>query len=103
LYQAEVAAAAPQRTAARFWLGKRAPSRGDAADAEAGWVALAHEDSIGYYGLPARREVALPPLRLAAPPPPPPPPAVAAWLGRLDTLELAGLDSAAEAEVRMML
>src|SRR5256885_1525039 len=32
-----------------------------------------------------------------------PPPAVAAWLGRLDTLELAGLDSAAEAEVRMML
>src|SRR5439155_1525728 len=41
--------------------------------------------------------------RLAAPPPPPPPPAVAAWLGRLDTLELAGLDSAAEAEVRMML
>ena len=47
--------------------------------------------------------MALPPLRLAAPPPPPPPPAVAAWLGRLDTLELAGLDSAAEAEVRMML
>ena len=103
LYQAEVAAAAPQRTAARFWLGKLALSRGDTADAEAAWVALAHEDSIGYYGLRARREVALPPLRLAAPPPPPPPPAVAAWLGRLDTLELAGLDSAAEAEVRMML
>ena len=103
LYQAEVAAAAPQRTAARFWLGKLALSRGDTADAEAAWVALAHEDSIGYYGLRARREVALPPLRLAAPPPPPPPPAVAAWLGRLDTLELAGLDSAAETEVRMML
>src|SRR5207245_905881 len=78
LYQAEVAAAAPQRTAARFWLGKLALSRGDTADAEAAWVALAHEDSIGYYGLRARREVALPPLRLAAPPPPPPPPAVAA-------------------------
>src|SRR5439155_906288 len=68
LYQAEVAAAAPQRTAARFWLGKLALSRGDTADAEAAWVALAHEDSIGYYGLRARREVALPPLRLAAPP-----------------------------------
>src|SRR3989475_3952856 len=103
LYQAEGAAAGPQRTAARFWLGKLALSRGDPADAEAAWVALAHEDSIGYYGLRARREVALPPLRLAAPPPPPPPPAVAAWLGRLDTLELARLDSAAGAEGRMML
>src|SRR3989475_6087230 len=102
LYQAEVAAAAPQRTAARFWLGKLALSRGDTADAEAAWVALAHEDSIGYYGLRARREVALPPLRLAAPPPPPPPPAVAAWLGRLDTLGLPGLDSAAEAGGRLV-
>src|SRR2546427_10662077 len=102
LYQAEVAAAAPQRTAARFWLGKLALSRGDTADAEAGWVALAHEDSIGYYGLRARREVALPPLRLAAPPPPPPPPAVAAWLGPPRTPGLARPPSAAGAEGRLM-
>src|SRR5206468_3081053 len=98
--QAEVAAAAPQRTAARFWLGKLALSRGDTATAEATWTALAHEDSIGYYGLRARRAVALPPLRLAAPPLPAPPPAVATSLARLDTLVLAGLDTAAEAEVR---
>src|SRR2546427_4539864 len=103
LYQAEVAAAAPQRTAARFWLGKLALSRGDTADAEAAWVALAHEDSIGYYGLRARREVALPPLRLAAPPPPPPPPAVAAWLRRPRTPEPARPDNAAGNEGRLML
>src|SRR5438477_6561768 len=103
LYQAEVATAAPQRTAARFWLGRLALSRGDTAAAEAAWVALAHEDSIGYYGLRARRAVALPPLRLAAPPLPAPPPAVATSLARLDTLVLAGLDTAAEAEVRTVL
>src|SRR5437660_462307 len=96
LYQAEVATAAPQRTAARFWLGRLALSRGDTAAAEAAWVALAHEDSIGYYGLRARREVALPPLRLAVPPLPAASPAVAASLARLDTLVLAGLDTAAD-------
>src|SRR5207247_1221176 len=95
--------AAPERTAARFWLGKLALSRGDTATAEATWTALAHEDSIGYYGLRARRAVALPPLRLAAPPLPAPPPAVATSLARLDTLVLAGLDTAAEAEVRTVL
>src|SRR6266567_4448573 len=35
LYQAEVATAAPQRTAARFWLGRLALLRGDTAAAEA--------------------------------------------------------------------
>jgi soluble lytic murein transglycosylase len=103
LYQAEVAAAGPQRTAARFWLGRLALARGDTADAEATWAALAREDSIGYYGLRARREAALPPLRLVAPPAPAPSPAVAAALARLDTLGLAGLDSAAEAEVHALL
>src|SRR5207248_2133919 len=86
LYQAEVATAAPQRTAARFWLGRLALLRGDTAAAEAAWVALAHEDSIGYYGLRARREGPLPPLRLAAPPLPAPSPAVAASLARPDPL-----------------
>ena len=103
LYQAEVATAAPQRTAARFWLGRLALLRGDTAAAEAAWVALAHEDSIGYYGLRARREVPLPPLRLSAPPLPAASPAVAASLARLDTLVLAGLDTAAELEVRAIL
>src|SRR5207237_219372 len=94
LYQAEVATAAPQRTAARFWLGRLALLRGDTAAAEAAWVALAHEDSIGYYGLRARREVPLPPLRLAAPPLPAPSQPFAASLGRLDPPVLPGLDPA---------
>src|SRR5205807_2051487 len=61
------------------------------------------EDSIGYYGLRARREVGLPPLTIRAAQVPPPAPAVAAALGRIDTLILAGLDSAADDEVRAVL
>src|SRR2546430_828557 len=85
LNPAEVATAAPQRTAARFWLGRLALLRGDTAAAEAAWVALAHEASIGYYGLRARREVPLPPLRLSAPPLPAASPAGAASLARPGT------------------
>jgi len=103
LFRGEVAAAGPQRMSARFWLGKVALLAGDTAAGRALWRALAHEDSVGYYGLRARREVDLPPLRIAAAPLPPPSPAVAASLGRLDTLVLAGLDSAAQAEVRAIL
>ena len=103
LYQAEVAAAAPQQTAARFWLGKVARARGDTARATKTWRALAREDSIGYYGLRARREVDLPPLRIAAPLLPAPPAAVVTSLARLDTLVLTGLDTAAAAEVRAIL
>ena len=103
LFQAEVAAAGPQRTTARFWLGKLTLLAGDTAGARATWLALVREDSIGYYGLRARREVDLPPLRIAAAPPPAPSPAVATSLGRIDTLLLAGLDTAAQAEVRAVL
>jgi soluble lytic murein transglycosylase len=103
LFQAEITANAPQRLGARFWLGKVALLGGDTAAARATWLALAREDSIGYYGLRARREVDLPPLRIAAAPLPSPSPAVAASLGRLDTLVLAGLDSAAATEVRAIL
>ena len=107
LYQAEIDAAGPQRTAARFWVGKMAEARGDSAQARSIWLALAREDSLGYYGMRARRETGLPPLAFAAPvvsPTPPPAPAeVAAGLARIDTLLLAGLDSEAQAEVRVVL
>src|SRR5256886_5864106 len=103
LYRAEVAAGAPQRMSARFWLGKLALESGDSAGARASWFALAREDSIGYYGLRARREVILPPLRFAAAPPPAPSATIATTLGRVDTLLLAGLDTAAQVEVRTIL
>src|SRR3989442_9747181 len=69
------------------------------------WIGLPppQEDSSGYWGGRPRGDVAPPPLRLAAPPLPPSPPAVATSFGRLDTLLLAGLDSAADAEVRTVL
>ena len=103
LFRAEVVAGGPQRTTARFWLGKLTLLAGDTAGARATWLALVREDSIGYYGLRARREVDLPPLRIAAAPLPGPSPAVATWFGRVDTLLLAGLDTAAQAEVRAVL
>src|SRR5205823_1981157 len=95
LFRAEVAAGAPQRMSARFWLGKLALLSGDTAGARTAWLTLAREDSIGYYGLRARREVDLPPLRFAPAPAPAPAPsaAISAALGRVDTLLLAGLDT----------
>jgi soluble lytic murein transglycosylase len=105
LYQGEVTAGGPQRTGARFWLGKVMLARGDSAGARAVWRALAREDSLGYYGLRARRETDLPPLAVVAPSAalPPTPTGVAGGLARLDTLLLAGLDSEAQLEVRAVL
>ncbi len=107
LYQSEIDASGPQRTAARFWLGKMAEARGDSTKARAIWLALAREDSLGYYGMRARRETGLAPLAFVVPPvtstTPPPPPAVLSGLARIDTLLLAGLDSEAQAEVRVVL
>jgi soluble lytic murein transglycosylase len=77
--------------------------RGDTLAARTTWRALALEDSVGYYGVRARRETDLPPLRLVAAPLPAAPPAMAQVLGRLDTLILAGLDSEARSEVRYIL
>jgi soluble lytic murein transglycosylase len=104
-YQSEVDAAGQQRTAARFWLGKLAQQRGDSTRAGTVWVALAREDSLGYYGMRARQETGLGPLTFAPlpSPSPTPPPAVLAGLARIDTLLLAGLDSEAQAEVRVVL
>src|SRR5207247_709998 len=83
LFRSEVAANAPQRMGARFWLGKLALLGGDTAAARATWVALAREDSIGYYGFRARREVDLPPLRIATAALPAPSAAVAFGVDQL--------------------
>jgi soluble lytic murein transglycosylase len=103
LYQAEIDAAGAQRTAARFWLGRIAQVRGDSGKARDIWRALAREDSIGYYGMRARKEAGLGPLTFAPPSSAAAPAAVVAGLARIDTLLLAGLDSEAQAEVRVVL
>ena len=105
LYEAEMnVTGSTQRTAARFWLGKMLGARGDSSRAREIWTALAREDSLGYYGLRARRETRLPPLSFAAPPAPlVAPPAAVAGLARIDTLLLAGLDTEAQAEVRVVI
>jgi soluble lytic murein transglycosylase len=80
-------------------------ARGDTAGSRTIWRALARDDSLGYYGLRARRETDLPPLAIVPPlaTVPPAPASVAAGLARLDTLALAGLDSEAQIEVRALL
>jgi len=100
LYRGEMDAGGLQRLAASFWLGAIARRRGDSALAQATWTALARDDSLGYYGLRARREAGLPAPTVPDPARPAPPPQVEAGLARLDTLVLAGLDSEARAEVR---
>jgi soluble lytic murein transglycosylase len=79
--------------------------RGDSGKARGIWLALAREDSLGYYGMRARQEAGLGPLSFVTPQsaPAPAPAAVVAGLARIDTLLLAGLDSEAQAEVRVVL
>jgi soluble lytic murein transglycosylase len=100
-FQGEVTAGPGAHGAARYWLAKIAAAQGDTAAANAQWTALAHSDSISYYGLRARRAAGLPPLTVgdgtdSARP------VVTAGLARLDTLRLAGLDSEADAQVRAL-
>ncbi len=99
LYQTEVVVSGTQRLAARYWLGRVALARRDSPSARALWGALAHDDSLSYYGLRARAVAGLPALRVAAQPNGSAAPEVLAALGVLDTLILAGLDSDADAEV----
>lgn len=102
-YRDEIARGAPQADAARYWLGRLAADTGDTAGARALWTALATADSLGYYGLRARAAAGLPPVTIALPPAPLASPAVVGALARIDTLRLAGLDSEAVAEVRVLL
>jgi soluble lytic murein transglycosylase len=102
LYAVEIAAGGAQSAAARYWLARLAHERGDSVGADTLWRSLAREDSIGYYGVHARRVAGLPLLRIA-------PDSAArtasadSGLARLDTLLLAGLDTEADLEVRALL
>lgn len=100
-FRGEVAASPGVHGAARYWLAKIAAAQGDTADARAQWTALAHDDSVGYYGLRARTAAGLPPLTVAEGVDSTVP-AVTTGLARLDTLRLAGLDSEADAQVRAL-
>ena len=102
LYEAEILVGGVQRVAARYWLARLARERGDSAGADSLWRALVRDDSLGYYGLHARRVAHLPPVAIA-PDSAAVTPASDSGLARLDTLLLAGLDSEAGLEVRGLL
>src|SRR5262249_1932108 len=61
-FESEAGVGPGVHAAARYWLAKIAVTRGDSADARTRWTALAHDDSIGYYGLRARELAGLAPL-----------------------------------------
>jgi soluble lytic murein transglycosylase len=103
LYQAELDAEGPQREGARYWLAKIAAARGDSVGAGLLFAALGREDSLGFYGLRARREAGIPLPLVAETETAVIPRDVATGLARLDTLVLAGLDTEARAEVRAVL
>jgi soluble lytic murein transglycosylase len=102
LYTAEIVVGGVQRVAARYWLARLARERGDSTAADSLWSALVRDDSLGYYGLHARRVARLPPVAIAADSAVVTP-ASDSGLARLDTLLLAGLDSEAGLEVRGLL
>ena len=102
LYAAEITLRGAQAIAARYWLARLARDRGDSATADSLWRVLAREDSLGYYGLHARRAAHLPPLSLS-PDSAGPTPSSTAGLASIDTLLLAGLDTEAESAVRWVL
>jgi soluble lytic murein transglycosylase len=101
-YAAEIVVGGVQRVAARYWLARLARERGDSAGADSLWRALVRDDSLGYYGLHARRVARLPPIAIAADSLAVTP-ASDSGLARLDTLLLAGLDTEAGLEVRALL
>lgn len=101
-WRSEVDANGPLSRGARFWLGRVAAARGDTAQADTLWRALARDDSLGYYGSRARRAVGLPLPAISPVRPAPVPEAVARALARIDTLMLVRLDSEARAEVQQL-
>ncbi|HET7249746.1 MAG TPA: transglycosylase SLT domain-containing protein [Gemmatimonadales bacterium] len=101
LYSAEIGVGGVQRSAARYWTGRIAEQRGDSAAADSLWRLLAREDSLGYYGLRARTVAGLPLLRIS-PDSARSTAAADSGLSRIDTLLLAGLDTEADLEVRVL-
>lgn len=81
--------------AARFLLGRLVQAQGDTTSARTIWRALAHDDSLGYYGTIAREAVGLAPPHFGTIPYVPPGPRVGRLLASLDLLDGAGLEGEA--------
>jgi soluble lytic murein transglycosylase len=88
---------------ARFLRARVRQTRRDDSTARAEFAALAAVDSLGYYGLLARRAVGLAPPSLPAPPPRVPDATVSAHLAQLALLDSLGLKTEAELMVRSLL
>lgn len=87
---------------ARYLLARVRLSQRDSSGAEAEFVALAAEDSLGYYGLLARRAAALPAPVLRPPVPARPDSGAAALIAQLALLDTLGFEREAEVLVRSL-
>jgi soluble lytic murein transglycosylase len=99
----EITNRGPAEARARFLRARIRESARDAAAARAELAALALEDSLGYYGLLARRAVDLPAPSLPAPPPRIPDSTVATQLHQLALLDSLGLTTEAGLVIRSLL
>jgi soluble lytic murein transglycosylase len=95
-YRAELALAGPRASAARLALARLSEAVGDSADARAALLALARDDSLGYYGAAARAAARLPDPVLVPVSAHEPAPWVQAAMVQLDLLEAASLDEEAQ-------
>jgi soluble lytic murein transglycosylase len=94
-YAAEIAVRGPEATRSRYYVARlRLPRAADSA--RAALASVAREDSLGYYGLLARRLLGLEPPRLTAPASHAPAAGVQAALGELALLDAVGFTSEAQ-------
>jgi soluble lytic murein transglycosylase len=98
-YQAEVTLPGARASAARLALARLSDAAGDTAQAHSVLVAMAREDSLGYYGTAARLAAGLPEPVLAPATAAPQAPWVQGAMQQLDLLEAAGLDEEAQSLV----
>jgi soluble lytic murein transglycosylase len=99
-YQAEAHSTTAERHAARYFRADLLARTGDTVSATQEWRQLAAQDSLGYYGLLARRAVGLGEPRLAPAESGAPSVDVSRTLERLDLLRLSYLDAEARALLR---
>jgi soluble lytic murein transglycosylase len=97
MFRAEVDQRGSRSRAAHYQLARLAQQTGDTAMALVEWAALAHQDSIGYYGTVARQAAGLPPPVFAPRPAVEASPEVTRQLAVLDLLQGADLQAEAEA------
>ena len=102
LFREVVDAGGPEAVAARYHLGRALHRSRDTAAARVEWTAVATRDSLGYYGLLARRALGRPDPVFTPATPTAATPAIRAALAELDLLDALGMQPEADALVQYL-